>query len=207
MSDNNFVENVRRGTIGEKFVIDHISSLCASLMLNQEEHAGDYIEGGDLRTHMLRVGQEINSFLPDYVDMPELQEGTWYEVNGYTIGGVEVKTTWDFLAKTYDHEECTGTLPFALWSSGSREHPGCVLLTLRGRPVCQPLTLHHARYELGLPQIEPLCYNMAEWLACTGYANWAPILQRNTVHKSFTALKASFQVLPVYSDHQQGRNP
>ena len=57
------------------------------------------------------------------------------------------------------------------------------------------------------PCIEPLCYNLAEWLACMGYANWAPILQRNTVHKSFTALKASFQVLPVYSDHQQGRNP
>ena len=138
MPDNNFVENARRGKIGEKFVIDHIKSLCASLMLNQEEHAGDYIEGGDLRTHMLRVGQEINSFLPDYVDMPELQEGTWYEVCGYTIGGVEVKTTWDFLAKTYDHEECTGTLPFALWSSSSREHPGWLLKMLHPERYTHP---------------------------------------------------------------------
>ena len=84
------------------------------------------------------------------------------------------------------------------------------------------------RYICQNPVKAGLCEKPFEypWLGCSGITeddafldsfelfrinakSWGAtkILQRNTVHKSFTALKALFQVLPVDSNHQQGRNP
>ena len=108
---NNFVEDVRRGNVGERFVYAHLNDLCNSVMLNQNELPELRIEGADETAHRVILGAPIDNFLPDYVDMPGMQNGTFYDVEEYSIGGVEVKTSWDYLAKTYDRENESGTLP------------------------------------------------------------------------------------------------
>ena len=130
MPGDSFAENVRRGHVGERYVSTHLNDLCDSVLLNQQDIPTMRIEGADETAHRLRLGSPIDDFLPDYVDLPELQNGVFYDVVEYLIGGIEVKTTWDYLAKTYDHENETGTLPIALWSSHNRQNAGWLLKLL-----------------------------------------------------------------------------
>lgn len=150
MPNNNFTKNVMRGNVGERFVYVHLNDLCDYVMLNQNELPEMHIEGADETAHRIRLGNPIDNFLPDYVVMPEMQNGTFYEVTEYSIGGIEVKTSWDYLAKTYDRENEAGTLPIALWSSDTREHAGWLLKLLHperysatndGLTAVQPHTL------------------------------------------------------------------
>lgn len=137
MTNNNFIENVKRGNVGERFVEAHINELCDAILLNQREYHEDHVEGADEMARRLILGNPIDDFLPDYIDMPELLEGTSFEVQEYLIGGVEVKTTWNYLAATYDRENESGTIPVALWSSETRSNPGWL-----------PKLLHPERYEV-----------------------------------------------------------
>ena len=127
MPYNSFLANVRRGRVGEEFVNTYLSELTDAIILNHEVHAGDYIEGADATAHRIQLGDQIDDFIPDYVDDPSVREGTAYDVAEWVSGGVEVKTTWGFLFRTYDQENPAGTLPFSLWSSFSRENAGWLL--------------------------------------------------------------------------------
>lgn len=125
MPYNTFVENARRGRTGEVYVRTHINDLCSAGTLEADDRATERVEGGDLYTQRVTWENEANNIFPNYVYeyAPELQNLRAYRPE-YTIGGVEVKTSWDFLFQTNDHEAETGTLHIALWSSNTRDKPG-----------------------------------------------------------------------------------
>lgn len=127
MPQNNFIRNVERGNIGERYVYKHIEKLVnTDLILNYRNRADEHVEGGDATAYFLSLGKEIDDFLPDYVDAPELSDCKAYEVTAQVYGGLEVKTDWGLLFRSFDKEDPSGTLPFVFWSDETRKHPGWV---------------------------------------------------------------------------------
>ena len=128
MPQNNFVSNVERGNVGERYVYKHIEQLVKNtdLILNYRDRANEHVEGGDATAHFLTLGKEIDDFLPDYVEAPELADCKAYEVTAQVYGGLEYKTDWGLLFRYFDKEDPSGTLPFALWSDETRQRPGWV---------------------------------------------------------------------------------
>lgn len=129
MPQNQFPVNVMRGTVGERFVTDHLDALVQKpdLILNLRNRAGEYVEGGDISAHSLVLGDAVENFLPEFAGVIDIGDRTAYEVKDYTIGSFEVKTDWGFLFRPNDNEEPFGTLAFALWADESRKKPGWLL--------------------------------------------------------------------------------
>ncbi len=131
MPRQSFARNAQRGSVGERFALKYLSEIAdVGLVLNPQHRADEHVEGGDVTARFLQLGDEIEGFLPDYVDDPDLANATAYEIIQHTAGALEVKTDWGLLFRTYDSENPTGTLPFALWANEKRSKPGWLLRIL-----------------------------------------------------------------------------
>ena len=131
MAQSRFIRDVERGSVGERFVHKHLPELLSQgLILNLQSRVGEHVAGGDATAHFIGLGNTIDDFLPDYIDDPELRNGTAYEITYHTAGAIEIKSDWEFLFRIYDKETPSGTLPFALWSSKTRQNYGWLIRIL-----------------------------------------------------------------------------
>ncbi|MBR3645453.1 MAG: hypothetical protein IKN54_03460, partial [Lachnospiraceae bacterium] len=172
---DNFVRNVERGNVGEEYVYEHIEQLAnTSLILNYRKKADEHVEGGDATAHFVTLGKEIEDFLPEYV-LPELGNGNAYEITTQTYGGLEVKTDWSFLFRSFDKEDPAGTLPFALWSDETRQHSGWV-----------PRTFFPQKFYTegeDITSVQPMCllFVLAAYrnvYACVAFENYSALVDR-----------------------------
>ena len=138
MSEQFFPQNHERGNVGEAFVQKHLSDLTGDIILNLEDRAGEHVEGGDTAGRVIHIGAPITNAIPDFVDAPGMHEATAYEIDAFEAGGNEVKTVWNFLFRTNDHEEPSGSLGFALWSNERREQYGWLMKILRPEAFNEP---------------------------------------------------------------------
>lgn len=99
MADKSFTGSVEEGRVGELYVQKHINELCTLHVTHVEDKHEEHIEGRDF---IATVGDEE---APHFLD-------------------VEVKTARDFITRTNDHEEVSGTIGFELWSAESLHHLG-----------------------------------------------------------------------------------
>ena len=99
MSENNFVENSKKGRTGELYVLKHINELITPEVLSVKDTSAAKITGKDCVTTVLLDGKKKKL-------------------------NVEVKTVWNFIHRTNDQEAIDGSLPFELWSSENRSLAG-----------------------------------------------------------------------------------
>ena len=98
---NNFLQSMMKGETGQRFVLKHLDSLICDTVVQVADTSKEKISGKDCVATVVRrdMGDEVEKY-------------------------VEVKTVWNYLTRTNDDEEPTGTLGFELWNKETRKTRG-----------------------------------------------------------------------------------
>ena len=130
MPDYRFLRNVARGKEGEDFVNAHLAELTDTLALNNRLRSEEHVEGVDASALLMTIDESHPTPLPDFVHLPGIDNAHGYKISELKGGGIEVKTVWNYLFRTNDNEEPSGTLGFALWSEANRNNYGWLMKIL-----------------------------------------------------------------------------
>ena len=118
----------KQGSVGEEFVMAHLHELISSdLLLNLQNTSSLHVAGMDSTSQTIRLGETIESTLPDWVqdDLPKVSQGRL--ITSWIIGANEIKTVNNFLTRTDDNELPCGTLGFELWNDKERQQTGWLI--------------------------------------------------------------------------------
>lgn len=100
-SKNDFLQSIQKGRTGELFVLGHLNNLIHDAVVDVKDTADEKIAGRDLVATIVHQNESEKE-----------------------NKNIEVKTIWNFLSRTNDHEDTSGTLGFELWKSPTRESLG-----------------------------------------------------------------------------------
>ncbi len=193
----NTARNFIVGTTGESYVRRHIQQLLEhGFVTYTADTAGDYVEGGDNRVVYNRLGEEtdMDEFtLGGAIDI----QGTGHRLAERLVGGLEVKTIYNFTFRKNDNNEPSGTLPFEL---RNRNRYGWLLALLHPE-----MRLGPEEEEQPIHAVQPVlfCFLLISYLgpfACVMFEDFPALAQR----LEELAAEKGFQLVPQSEDNPDG---
>ncbi len=187
------------GTAGEMYVRRHIQQLLAHGFLStSEDTSKDFVEGGDNRVIYNRFGEEVDMSefnLDNAIDI----QGKGYKIVKHLVGGLEIKTIYNFTFRNNDNNEPSGTLPFELWNS---DRYGWLLALLNPEMRLKP------GEEQSIHAVQPVlfCFLLISYLgpfACVMFEDFPALAQR----LEDLAAEKGFQLIPQSETNPDGIPP
>ena len=175
MPDRNFIQNIRRGNPGEEFVQRHLAEITNGIYYDLRDRTEEHVEGRDATGVRLQIGAPTENDIPDFVNIPGIHDVTVYAIDAIETGGIEVKTVWNFLFRTNDNEDPSGSIGFALWSDYSRTHYGWLMKILRPEAFYEPGQRMNAVRPL---QLIYLLVEYEDAYACIAFKDVAALCER-----------------------------
>lgn len=158
MIEKSFPVSAEEGKTGERFVLAHIESLFAhDQVLNLRLVAQEKVIARDLTGIVADLGEENGQFVPEWAEDQDISGKTVRKYRYLTKGSIEVKTAWNFLFRTNDENEETGTIGIELWSNETRKQPGFLPAILNPenaatkQPAVQPLAVVYLLMAYSMP--------------------------------------------------------
>ena len=190
--------NFKQGNTGQLYVLRHIQDFIEHGFVRFSKDTGnDFVEGGDGLVTYYRFGEKIAA--DEYLEETVGIAGEGHQIAEILTGGLEVKTISNFLFRTNDMNELSGTLPFELWAKKDRKDYGWLLAML------YPNLRYIPEDNQPIHAVQPVLFSflLVSYLgpfACVMFEDFPALAER----LSELAQEKGFQLAPRSEEYPQG---